>query len=108
MTDAALMPYCDISGECLLIQRPVPWRNQRPVVNALLSRTLGWKEKKKHNGSVARAVFFINNPSVDRQYSISDRCGDPRCVRASHIIKGVFNPKKEAEEPKAVELPLQT
>ena len=98
--DELLMPYCDLSGECMISHRAranmygKPFG--RPLMNEFYRRLLNACEREK---SLSRAVFFRANPGLDRNYSVTMRCGHPCCVRESHIVAGVLNPSREGRAP---------
>lgn len=90
-TDSLLLPHCDISGSCLIFRcsiRPTV----RPYITWRLSKKLPFLPWDGNNYSLARWIFFTRHPEISKKVCVTISCGNPHCVRASHIQYGVLNP----------------
>lgn len=85
---------CDLSGDCHIYR--APYKNRRPPAKHPELQSLGipTMDVKTKWGSLTRAIYFHNNPSVDREYSIVNKCNDLRCLTLGHILPAVRNPPR--------------
>jgi hypothetical protein len=98
-TDAILLPYCDVSGNCLLSRDEYKkTKHARPKFRKWVADLFGVPYRSKPLMALSRWIYFHNNPEADPDLSTVLSCCDYRCVRASHCVRGVLNlsPKKYA------------
>ena len=83
------MPYCDISGECILFKKANSEPKNRPRCPIPLARLLG--SKTKGGWSVARCIMFKKFPEAVPLNCVVATCNHPRCVAYAHIQIGMLN-----------------
>ena len=88
-----LLPYCDVSGECLLVRQRISQNRHgyknRARYTGIYKEVLGIETTKQE--TLQRVLFFEANPEYERDYCITMSCGQPMCVRGSHMRPGVRN-----------------
>jgi hypothetical protein len=89
-TDDLFAPYCDLSGECLVSRARING-GDKPVLNKKLCMAVGIPWEGNKTNSIARWIFFQQNPELDRRITTVLKCGNNQCIRASHIMRGVLN-----------------
>ena len=93
-TDSLLMPYCDLSGECMIFRKCRPNVYGEPVYKPLITKEimdLLDYHLLPSTSAIARAVFFKTYPEIDLRCSITMTCSHPCCVRNAHIARGTLN-----------------
>ena len=89
--------FLDISGSCHIV-RGAKWSNNwRPSISKPIARVLGVDYEEWKCVAILRVLYFLENPHVDRNYCLSNSCGDYRCANVSHARLGVINPRRAAK-----------
>jgi hypothetical protein len=89
-TDSLLMPYCDISGECLLFRMRHEDSKHRPTLSFKNMADIGIPADEKKYNKLHRWVFFKNHPELSIYTGVVP-CANARCVAAAHLKPGVYN-----------------
>lgn len=89
-TDSLLMPYCDVSGECLLFRMRYEDSKHRPQLSWKNMAEIGIPNDEKKYNKLHRWVFFKHHPELSIDTSVVP-CANARCVASAHLKVGVNN-----------------
>ena len=90
-----LLPYCDVSGECLLVRQKVSQNRKchknRARYTGIYKEVLGIPSEIGKQETLQRVLFFEANPEYERDYCVTLTCRQELCIRGSHMRPGVRN-----------------